>query len=95
MLGILYGILLGGAGYVLGMVGYMEVGAMTSVELGITVGVGIILAMATAAFVGALVPVILNRMNLDPAVATGPFVTTSVDILGVVVYFVVAGFFIL
>jgi len=32
---------------------------------------------------------------LDPAVATGPFVTTSVDILGVVVYFIVAGFFIL
>ncbi len=95
MLGALYGVLLGGAGYLLGTVGYMNVGAMTAIELGITVGVGVILAMATAAFVGAFVPVILHRINLDPAVATGPFVTTSVDILGVVVYFLVAGFFIL
>ena len=95
MLGLLYGLLLGGAGYLLGTVGYMDVGVMTSIQLAITVGIGIILAMATAAFVGALVPVLLNRVNLDPAVATGPFVTTSVDILGVVVYFMVAGFFIL
>jgi len=95
ILGLLYGMLLGGAGYVLGAIGYMDIGIMTSIELGITVGVGIILAMATAAFVGALVPVVLNRINLDPAVATGPFVTTSVDILGVVVYFLVAGLFIL
>ncbi|MEA3287548.1 MAG: magnesium transporter [Candidatus Marinimicrobia bacterium] len=95
MLGTLYGILLGGSGYLLGLLGYMDIGVMTAVELGITIGVGIILAMATAAFVGALVPVLLNRINLDPAVATGPFVTTSVDILGVVVYFIVAGFFIL
>lgn len=87
--------LLGFAGYLLGMIGYMDVGVMTSVELGITVGLGIILSMATAAFVGSLVPVLLHRMNLDPAVATGPFVTTSVDILGVAVYFIVAGYFIL
>ena len=95
LLGGLYGLLLGGAGYLLGLIGYMDVGVMTSVELGITVGLGIVLSMATAAFVGALVPVLLHRINLDPAVATGPFVTTSVDILGVAVYFIVAGFFIL
>ena len=95
LLGGLYGVLLGWAGYLLGQIGYMDIGVMTSVELGITVGLGIILSMTTAAFVGALVPVLLHRMNLDPAVATGPFVTTSVDILGVVVYFLVAGYFIL
>jgi magnesium transporter len=95
LLGAIYGTLLGASGYLLGILGYMDIGVMTAFELGFTVGVGIILAMATAAFVGALVPVVLNRINLDPAVATGPFVTTSVDILGVVVYFIVAGFFIL
>ncbi len=95
ILGALYGILLGGSGYVLGLLGYMDMGVMSAPELGITIGTAIVLAMATAAFVGALVPVVLNRINLDPAVATGPFVTTSVDILGVVVYFIVAGFFIL
>jgi len=95
LLGALYGLLLGGSGYLLSLGGFMEIGAMTSIELGITVGLGIVLSMATAALVGALVPVLLHRINLDPAVATGPFVTTSVDILGVVVYFIVAGFFIL
>ncbi len=95
LLGSLYGVLLGAAGYTLAYMGYMDVGVMTPAELGITIGIGIILAMTTAAFVGALVPVVLHRINLDPAVATGPFVTTSVDILGVVVYFLVAGFFIL
>jgi len=95
LLGSLYGLLLGGTGYILGLLGYMDIGVMTALELGITIGTGIVLAMATAAFVGALVPVVLHRINLDPAVATGPFVTTSVDILGVVVYFLVAGFFIL
>lgn len=95
LLGGLYGVLLGGSGYLLGWIGYMDTGAMNAMQLGITIGVGIILAMTTAAFVGALVPVVLHRINLDPAVATGPFVTTSVDILGVAVYFLVAGFFIL
>lgn len=95
LLGTLYGLLLGGTGYVLGTIGYMDIGVMSAYEMGITIGVGIVLAMATAAFVGALVPVVLNQIHLDPAVATGPFVTTSVDILGVVVYFIVAGFFIL
>lgn len=94
LLGGLYGVLLGFAGYLLGLAGYMDIGMMSSVELGITVGIAIVLAMTTAAFVGSLVPVLLHRMNLDPAVATGPFVTTSVDILGAVVYFLVAGFFI-
>jgi len=94
LLGSLYGVLLGGSGYLLGVLGFMDIGVMTSIELGITIGIAIVLAMATAAFVGALVPVVLHRINLDPAVATGPFVTTSVDILGVVVYFLVAGFFI-
>ena len=95
MLGSFYGILLGATGYLLGLSGFVDIGAITSVELGITIGTGIILAMMTAACVGALVPVVLDRINLDPAVATGPFVTTSVDILGVLVYFLVAGFFIL
>ena len=37
-----------------------------------------------------LVPLVLNRFEIDPAVATGPFVTTSIDILGVACYFLIA-----
>ncbi len=95
LLGLLYGLLLGGAGWVLGAIGYVGLGNMLAWELGVTVLAGILLAMTVAAFIGALVPVALERVNLDPAVATGPFVTTAVDILGVLVYFLIAGLFLL
>ena len=47
-----------------------------------------------AATIGSLVPLILNRFDIDPAIATGPFVTTAIDILGVTLYFIIAGYFI-
>jgi len=50
--------------------------------------------MIIAATIGSLVPLILNRFDIDPAVATGPFVTTAIDILGVTLYFLIAGYFI-
>jgi magnesium transporter len=40
--------------------------------------------------VGAVVPVVLNRLRVDPALATGPFVTTTNDVLGIVVYLALA-----
>jgi magnesium transporter len=49
--------------------------------------------MIIAATIGSLVPLILNRFDIDPAVATGPFVTTAIDILGVALYFWIAGSF--
>jgi len=95
LLGTTFGILLGAGGYVLGITGYVDTGVMTTIQLGITIGVSIVLAMLISASLGAMVPIILNRINMDPAVATGPFVTTSSDIVGALVYLLVAGFFII
>ena len=39
------------------------------------------------ALIGGLTPMILNRLRVDPAVATGPFITTSIDIVSVFIYF--------
>jgi len=39
-----------------------------------------------AAFVGASIPVLLKKINIDPAIATGPFITTSNDVLGLLIY---------
>ena len=50
----------------------------------------IFLAIAAASILGAGVPLALNRLGVDPAIATGPFVTTLVDLLGIVIYFTVA-----
>ncbi len=54
---------------------------------------GTILALAlvavlfNAAFMGTLIPFLLKRIGVDPAIATGPFITTSNDVLGLLVYF--------
>ncbi len=45
-----------------------------------------------AALFGTAIPLFLNRFKVDPALATGPFITTANDILGLIIYFVVARF---
>ena len=86
ILGILYGLLLG----VFAIFQFINVSPM----IGLVVGLSICISMIIAATIGSLVPLILNRFEIDPAIATGPFVTTAIDILGVAFYFIVAGAFI-
>lgn len=58
--------------------------------LGATVGLAVAAAMVTAASIGATVPMLFARVNIDPALASGPFVTTAVDVLGILSYFAIA-----
>ncbi len=83
ILGVIFGLFLGVVAYL----GYAE-----TKYLGIVVGVAIFFSMVMSATVGTFVPLILKRFDVDAAVATGPFVTTSIDILGVLLYFWVAKF---
>ena len=83
ILGILYGLLLG----IFAVLRFLDVSPL----LGLVVGLSICASMIIAASIGSLVPLILNRFDIDPAVATGPFVTTAIDILGVALYFLIAG----
>ena len=57
------------------------------IRLGAVVAAGTAGSMTIAATVGTCTPLILDRYNVDPAVATGPFVTTAVDIMGLLFYF--------
>ena len=59
-------------------------------SLALAVGLAVICSMLVAALVGSCVPLLMARVNIDPAVATGPFVTTAVDIISVYFYFVIA-----
>ena len=59
--------------------------------LGIVVGLSMLTAITVAATMGAIVPITLERLKADPAIATGPFVTMSNDILGLLIYFALAG----
>ncbi len=58
--------------------------------LGLIVGVSIFLSITVAAVVGTVIPDMIKKMNFDPAVASGPFITTINDTLGLLIYFMIA-----
>ena len=60
---------------------------MGDAQFGLTVGLSLLVVIINATLVGATVPLFLDRMNIDPALATGPFITTSNDALGLFIYF--------
>ncbi len=86
-------------GLILGIIYGLFLGAVTFIThsgtplLGLVVGLSIFSCMVMSATIGAFIPLILKRFDIDAAIATGPFVTTSIDILGVFVYFWVAKVF--
>lgn len=59
----------------------------TSPMLPVAVGLSAFLSIVTAVTLGTLSPLLLNRLKLDPSFATGPFVSTVVDVLGIALYF--------
>ncbi|MBM4320930.1 MAG: magnesium transporter [Deltaproteobacteria bacterium] len=64
---------------------------LAPVRLGLIVSLSALLAMTVAAALGTVIPLLLARLHLDPAVSTGPFVTSTLDVIGLLIYFVVAG----
>jgi len=46
----------------------------------------LVFVILNASFIGAFIPVILKKVNIDPAIATGPFITTSNDVIGLIIY---------
>ena len=82
-------------GFILGMVYGFLIGMVaqlrySTIQVAISVGLAVISSMSVAALVGSLVPMGFARINIDPAVATGPFVTTAIDIISVYFYFEIA-----
>ena len=59
----------------------------TPTYLAFTIGLAMFSAMTFAVFFGAVVPLLLNRLKIDPAVASGPFVTSSNDISALLIYY--------
>ena len=59
-------------------------------NLGITVAASLISVIIIASIIGTFIPIILAKRGVDPALATGPFITTSNDILGILIYFTIA-----
>lgn len=61
-----------------------------SYEVGLTVSVSLVSVIVIASLIGTFVPILLNKVGVDPALATGPFITTSNDICGILIYFSIA-----
>ncbi len=81
-----------GVGLILGSVNGIAIAFIAaiwqeSVALGFVIGLSLWLTLIVATMVGAVVPLILNRFRVDPAVASGPFITTVNDIVGLTIYF--------
>ncbi len=58
--------------------------------LALTAGLSLLAVIVLATTIGTIVPLFLHRSGIDPAIATGPFITTSNDIIGLTVYFLIA-----
>lgn len=82
------GLILGSLfGVMLGLLTWLLYG---NAPLGIVVALAIGASMIISTLLGTIVPIVLRRLDVDPAVATGPFVTTTTDVFGVAIYFLLA-----
>ena len=61
-----------------------------SIDMSITISVSMILVIIVAALIGTSVPIILEKFGIDPAIATGPFITTGNDVIGILLFFYIA-----
>jgi magnesium transporter len=60
-----------------------------SSTLGFVVSISLLVVVIFAAIIGTLIPLLLHKNKIDPALATGPFITTLNDVLGLFIYFTV------
>lgn len=97
-IGAINGILLGGLAfivvlfYLLVMKQYLWIHA---VRIAVCVSLSLLLAMMTSAFVGTAIPIFFHKIKIDPAVASGPLITTVNDLIAVITYYGLAGFMLL
>ncbi len=64
-----------------------------SLMLGLIVGLSLILTLIIGTMAGTIIPLLLNKFKIDPAVASGPLITTLNDVLSLFIYFGIASMF--
>lgn len=61
-----------------------------NMELALVVSISLVCVIMLASFMGTTTPIVLDRFGINPALASGPFITTTNDILGIIVYLAIA-----
>ncbi len=84
-MGLIYGV-------ILGAIGYLIYGAQHHAQFSLVVAVGMCTSMTVAATMGAIGPILFDRVGIDPATATGPLITTLTDVITVLTYLSFATF---
>ena len=88
---LIVGIIIGvTCGVIVSLIAYVWQGSFT---LGMIVGSSLLLTLIIGTFAGTVIPLILYRFKIDPAIASGPLITTINDILSLIIYFGIATMF--
>lgn len=61
-------------------------------QTALAVSISLVVVVIVAGIIGTFIPLFLHRKKIDPAIATGPFITTSNDIFGILIYFLITKF---
>jgi len=84
LLSIMNGIIL--AIFLFGFIVYWQ----DKIDVALAISISLVVVIIVAGIVGTFIPLFLDKRGIDPAIATGPFITTSNDIFGILIYFLVA-----
>ena len=78
-------------GFLLAVVLFFFVwGYNKNLDLAFAISISLIVVIIVAGLIGTFIPLFLEKRGIDPAIATGPFITTSNDIFGILIYFLIA-----
>ncbi|MCA9055842.1 MAG: magnesium transporter [Planctomycetaceae bacterium] len=79
-------------GVTVGSLAYLVARALVASEKAQVVGMTVFLVVCLGAVTGAMLPLILNRLKLDPALMSNPLIASLVDVMGVVIYYQMAAY---
>ncbi len=88
-MGLCLGLILGLMGFARG---YLVGGDVEALHMGVAVGTSTLCVVALGATIGSVLPLLTRRVGLDPAVSSNPLIASISDVLGLTIYFAVAGF---
>jgi len=77
-------------GIILAIFLFLFVWAYEDMLKALAISVSLVVVIIVAGIIGTFVPLFLDKRGIDPAIATGPFITTSNDIFGILIYFMIA-----
>jgi magnesium transporter len=77
-------------GAVLAVIALVPIAVLVDPDIGVVVGLTLLIACTLAALIGSALPLVAKRLGLDPAVMSVPLITAVIDASGLVVYFLIA-----